>query len=200
MNWVDIAAIAIVVFSGLLGLLRGLTREVLSVVAWVGAATLAIWAAPSAAPALDQWIHNPDLATPAAYALVFVVALVFFSIVAGIVGNVIAVSFLGGIDRTLGIVFGVVRGAVLISLAYIGLSKAVAPERWPPPLVQARAVPFAYEGATQLASLLPTEWGLTVPPPPGTRDARVRRPFKATTAGPRHWVALRLGELRCPST
>ncbi len=166
MNWVDIAAIVIVVFSALLGLLRGLTREVLSVIAWVGAAVIAIWAGPSVTPTLNGWIANPDIAGPAAYALVFVVALVFLSVVGGIIANVVEVSALSGIDRTLGVVFGLVRGAVLISLAYIGLSKAVVPDRWPAPLMQARTTPFAYDGATRIASLLPTDWGLTVPPPP----------------------------------
>ena len=166
MNWVDIAAIVIVVFSALLGFLRGLTREVLSVIAWVGAAIIAIWAAPSVTPTLNQWIANPDIAGPAAYALVFVVALVFLSVIGGIIANVVEVSALGGIDRTLGIVFGLVRGAVLISLAYIGLSKAVVPDRWPAPLTQARTTPLAYDGAIRIASLLPSDWGLSVPPPP----------------------------------
>lgn len=172
MNWVDILVIAIVVFSGLLGAVRGITREVLGIVAWVGAGLLALWAGPSATPGLDQWIHNTDIAAPAAYALVFVVALIFFSIVAGIVGNVVSVTILGGLDRTLGIVFGLVRGAVLVSIAYIGLSKATSPDRWPPALAEARTLPFVYEGANRLASFAPGNWGVAVPPPPsGTMPA-----------------------------
>jgi len=165
-NWVDISVIAVLVFSGLLGMMRGFAKEVLSVAAWAGALVVALWAGPSATPSLQQWITNPDIAAPAAYALVFVVALIFFSVVGGIVGNVIADSVLGGLDRTLGIVFGIVRGALIVSAGYILLAKVKPPEQWPAPLVEARSLPIIYEGAVRLASFAPAGWAITVPPPP----------------------------------
>ena len=75
-------------------------------------------------------------------------------------------SALSGLDRSLGMVFGVVRGAVIVCLAYIALSVGVDPAQWPAPVVNARFLPWAHEGAVTLVSYLPRQYQPKVAPLP----------------------------------
>ena len=172
MNWVDLAVIAVIVFSALLAFMRGFVREVLGIGAWVGAALLAIWGGPFVLPRFHDWIGDPNVAFVAAYLSVFVGALILLSIMASLVGGVVQGSLLGGLDRTLGIIFGLVRGAVLVGLAYIGLGLVAAPASWPPPLLHARCLPWAYSDAVLLVSVLPPAHRPAVPPPPQSTQMR----------------------------
>ena len=172
MNWVDLLVIAVIAFSAMLAFLRGLVREVMGIGAWVGAAILAVWGGPSLEPRVRAWTGNGDLAAPLAYVGVFVGSLILLSIVAGLIGGVVRGSLLGSIDRTLGVVFGLARGALLVCVAYIGAGLLMPADRWPDPVVEARALPYAYEGAAWLASQLPQQFRPRVPEPPPGRQTR----------------------------
>ncbi len=172
MNWVDAVVIAIIAISALLAFLRGLVREALGIGAWVGAAAAAVWGGPLVLPKFQQWTVDPNIAYPAAYGIVFVGALILLSIVAGMVGSLVRGSMLGGLDRTLGVVFGVARGALLVAVAYIGLGLVADPATWPPPIRQARSLPFAYHGAVWLTGLLPAAYRPKMPPPPAQPETR----------------------------
>jgi membrane protein required for colicin V production len=172
LNWVDILILILIAASAMLAFMRGLVREVMGIGAWVGAAIVALWGGPFLEPRMLAWTGKPDLAAPLAYAAVFVGALILLSIVAGMIGGVVRGSMLGGIDRTLGVVFGLVRGAALIVVAYVAAGLLVAPERWPDPVLQARALPYAYEGAAWLVGQMPPQYRPNVPPPPPGRETR----------------------------
>jgi membrane protein required for colicin V production len=73
---------------------------------------------------------------------------------------------LGGLDRSLGVLFGIARGVLLIIVAYIGGGMVIAPEHWPGPVRAARSVQYAYEGAAWLAGQLPQAYRPQVPLPP----------------------------------
>ncbi|CAH2601554.1 Colicin V production protein [Rhodovastum atsumiense] len=172
MNWVDIVVLAVIAVSAMLAFLRGFVREVLGIGAWVAAAAAALWGAPDFEPRVRAWMGNGDLSAPIAYVAVFVVSLILLSVVAGLIGGVVRGSALGGVDRSLGVVFGIVRGAALVVVAYIAAGFLVAPERWPEPVLQARTLPYAYEGATWLAEQLPPRYRPAVPKPPPGRETR----------------------------
>jgi membrane protein required for colicin V production len=75
-------------------------------------------------------------------------------------------SSLSGLDRSLGLVFGVARGGFILCLGYIGLSMFVMPNEWPLPVLNSRVLPYAYQGATELAGLLPQAYRPNVLPIP----------------------------------
>jgi membrane protein required for colicin V production len=155
MNLVDLLVLAIVGISALLGLSRGLVRELLGLGSWVVAGLGAYRFGPAARPMLEQAIGNPDIADPAAYAIVFVLLLVVLSLLSNLIGRAVELSALGGLDRSLGLVFGVLRAAVVLILAYIPLSNIFPPDRWPPQLQQARTVPWIASGAKWTVACFP---------------------------------------------
>jgi membrane protein required for colicin V production len=172
LNWVDIVVLVVIAASAILAFMRGLVREVMGIGAWVGAGIVAVWGGPDLEPRMLAWTGKADWSAPLAYAAVFVGALILLSVVASIIGGVVRGSMLGSIDRTLGVVFGLVRGAALVVVAYIAGGLLVTPERWPDPVLQARALPYAFQGAAWLVGQVPPQYRPKVPEPPPGRETR----------------------------
>mgnify|MGYP003365093151 FL=1 len=161
----------IVVLSAMLAFIRGLVREVMGIGAWIGAGIFSLWAAPEVEPHIRDWLGSADYSKPVAYLVCFLVALVLLSIVAGMIGSVVRGSLLSGIDRTLGVVFGALRGVALLAVAYIVVGLLVPPLRWPPPVQEARALPYVQWSAGVLARCVPESYRPTVAPlPTGGRE------------------------------
>lgn len=172
MPWFDIAVLAVLAVSGLLALVRGFVREVLSIAAWVGAAAAGLFFHPELAPHLEGLfgvIEPGPVANVAAGGVIFLVALILFSLVAGLIADRVQDSALGPIDRTLGLAFGLVRGAVLLCLAYIGVAWLQPVDRWPPWASGARTRPALEAGGAWIVRQLPP--GLLPPPPRTTPSA-----------------------------
>ncbi|MDR3523985.1 MAG: CvpA family protein [Acetobacteraceae bacterium] len=166
MNWVDLTILGVVAISALLAFMRGLVREVLSIGSWVGAGFFAVWAFPFVQDRFRAWLVNPDIADPAAFGAMFTLALLVLSVVASMVGAVVRGSVLGGVDRTLGMAYGVLRGLALVVFVYIGAGLVVTADKWPDPVLQARALPYAYEGAVWVVSLIPQNYRPQLSAPP----------------------------------
>lgn len=167
MNLVDLGVLGVVAVSALLGLSRGFVREVLGLGSWLLALYGAWRLGPAVLPAVSAHIDNPDIAYAATYAGLFLVLVIMLSLLANLVGRAVRLSALGGLDRTLGLVFGMLRGTLVVIAGYILLG-VVLPhtESWPPALKQARAVPVLYQGAAWFVSLLPEKLRPVVAAPP----------------------------------
>jgi len=113
---IDIAFLVIIVISAFLSLLRGLTREVLSVAAWVIAFLVARMFNPQAAQWVSSFISLPSAQWAVGFGLLFLATLLAMGLVNYLVGRVIAATGLSATDRVLGIVFGVLRGAAVVTL------------------------------------------------------------------------------------
>lgn len=162
--WLDLAVLAVLLVSGLLAMLRGFVREVLGIGAWVGAAVAAIAFYPQAAPYLHAWIEPGLIANLAAGGAIFVVVLILLSLVARLLSDRVQDSAAGSIDRTLGLIFGLVRGVALVCFAYIVLAFLAGDRaRWPEWLREARSVRLAEPGAAWIVAQLPP--GLLPAPP-----------------------------------
>jgi membrane protein required for colicin V production len=158
MTWVDGAAIGIVVLSALFSLVRGFVREVLGVGAWVGAALAALSGYKYVQPYVASVVAAKNFVVPVSAAIVFIAVLIVLSILSAWIGGLVRESALSSLDRSLGIVFGVVRGGIIVCLAYIGLSLFLVPAEWPAPVTNARFLPYAHAGAVMLVSLLPPDY------------------------------------------
>lgn len=117
MNWADLVIISILVLSAAFGLLRGMFKEVLSLVTWIGAYIIAqsFW------PALDFVLQAimadvPSIRAPLAWGALFVCSILVGSLIQRIVLELVRVTGLSSSDRALGSAFGLVRGVVIIVL------------------------------------------------------------------------------------
>ena len=151
MNTVDAVILLVVAVSALFGFLRGLVREVLGLAAWIGAAVAAVYFFPELQSLARRAIANPDVADPVAFGVAFL--------------GVVRRSALSGLDRTLGLLYGLARGGVFAIAAFIiaGLWEPV--EQWPREVLEARTLPSIYLGAEWITQRLPENYRPTLQPP-----------------------------------
>jgi membrane protein required for colicin V production len=166
MTWVDFAVLGVLLVSALLAFLRGFVREILGIAAWIGAAWLAMGTFHSLEPPVRRFIPDVAIADPVAFGAIFLVALIVFSLIAGLLGRLARLSALGGLDRSLGIVFGLLRGAALVIAAYIAGGLVTTVDHWPQPVLQARVLPLTYEGARWVRGELPAAYRPAKPEKP----------------------------------
>ncbi|MGL5720224.1 MAG: CvpA family protein [Alphaproteobacteria bacterium] len=157
-NWVDGALILFCALSALIGFFRGMTREVLSVAAWIAAIIGAIQGFQFVLPWVKQWVQHLLLAQLISGIGIFLILLTLFLLFSQMVSQSIKQSMLGGVDRSLGFVFGLIRGAFLICLGYVVASFVWAPEKHPESLKTAKSTPWIREGADQLKRLIPKDF------------------------------------------
>lgn len=174
-NLADLAILVVLAFSALLAFSRGFVHEVLGVAAWVGAAFVTLWFFAPAQEVARGFIAIELLADIGAGVVLFLIALVLFSIVSRALGRRVRESSLGFLDRTLGFAFGLLRGAVVICLLWLGLSWLMPPPEQPSWIREARALPLVDAGAEMIRALLPGELRL--------QDAGSRTAGPAGTAG-----------------
>lgn len=155
MNPVDLAVIAVLLLAALLAFTRGLVAEVLSMGAWVGAALAALYALPVVLPLVQPHIGVPMLAYAVSGVGVFVVALVVLTVVGNRVAQGVQNSSLSAVDRSLGFLFGLAKGAILASVAYLFFVWLVPPSEHPDWLKDARTRPLLEEGAALMYELVP---------------------------------------------
>jgi membrane protein required for colicin V production len=169
MTWIDAAMLIVIGLSAVFSAVRGFVREVLGVGAWVGAAFAAVKFYPLVQPEIGSLLPASlkHFDIYGAMAVVFLVMLVVLSLISALIGGLVQDSVLSGLDRSLGLVFGAVRGAIIVCLAYVALSVGVAQPQWPAPVVNARFLPAAYHGAKTLVTLLPKPYQPKVDPLPG---------------------------------
>lgn len=130
---VDGIVAVVIVLSAVLAYSRGLVRESLAILGWVGAAILAYVFAAQVQPLVKELpvvgnflADSCELSIIAAFAAVFALGLVVASLFAPLMSSLVQRSILGGLDQGLGFLFGVLRGIVLVALAFIVYDRAVA--------------------------------------------------------------------------
>lgn len=155
----DIALIGIMLISGLLALMRGFTREVLALVTWGGAAAAAYMAFQSAPlqQLAKQYIESDTVAKIAVVGVVFIVTLIAVSLITMKLADWILDSGIGALDRTLGFIFGLARGMLLVAVAYIFFIYWVPPDRWPTWVKNAQTINLVDRTSTHVISILPFE-------------------------------------------
>lgn len=154
-NVTDIAVIVVLLISALLAYARGFVHEVLAVAGWIGAIFATIYGYPYARPYARSVIPIELIADLVAGVVIFVVTLVLLSFVTRGAAGLVKASALNFLDRSLGFLFGLVRGAVIVCVAYLGLVWLMPPHEQPGWLHEARSMPLIERGAAMLRGLVP---------------------------------------------
>lgn len=154
-NGLDIGIGVLLLISAVLAYVRGLVQEVLSVAGWIGATFATVYGFPYLKPFARQLIGIDIVADFGAGIVIFVVSLVLLSLFTRRIAKVVKESALGAVDRSLGFLFGLARGALIVVVAYIGLGMVYPEDDQPKWVYQARSMELIAPGATWLATLIP---------------------------------------------
>jgi len=152
MNWIDYLLIAMVVLSCIAGLMRGLLREVISLVTWVTAVFIAWHYADVVEAHLGGALANNILRPWVARSLIFIVVVMAGTAIGLLVSRFVRLSLFGGLDRLLGGVFGILRGLVMAGLLVM-LCQAVHLDS-EPGWRRSLLVPYAERAANLLRAMV----------------------------------------------
>jgi membrane protein required for colicin V production len=154
-NAVDLAVLVVVALSAVFAFARGFVREALSIAAWVGAALITLYGFSYAYTVVTRFVTTPLLADLVASAGLFLMSLIALTILTGFLARFVHSSPLSPIDRTLGLIFGIARGIVLVCLAYLVIDVSLPQTDRPGWLQNAKSAPFLAQGADMLRGMLP---------------------------------------------
>ncbi|WP_316014592.1 CvpA family protein [Roseobacter sp. HKCCA0434] len=164
---VDAVVLGIVLISALLSYARGFVREVMSIAGWVVAAVVAFYFAPDVEPIISELPVLSDiiggscqLSIVAAFGILFLVALIVVSLFTPLVSNSVQNSAIGPVDSGLGLAFGIARGLLLVTIAFIIYEQAPVSEQAIEMVENAYTRDFIAGLQDRIVNLLPTE----VPP------------------------------------
>jgi len=151
----DIILVVIMLFSGFLAMLRGLTREMLSIMSWALAALATLFAYSHFKNDIRSVIDTPMLADATLIGVVFISSLIIFSLITANISERVLDSRVGAIDRTLGFVYGLVRGLILVVIAYLIAGQIVDPQNLPGWVKHARSLSLVESTGDTIKSFLP---------------------------------------------
>ncbi len=151
----DLAVGIVILISALMALANGAVRETLSIGSWVGAFAVAIYAYEPLKPFLKEAIQNELLTDIATIAVAFFVPLIVFRIITGMISRALQDSGLGALDRLVGLILGLARGAIIVVALYMIGSFFIPPDRQPQWVQTAWVKPYLDRGAAMVRQHLP---------------------------------------------
>lgn len=126
MTFIDWTVVAIILISALISIKRGFVKEALSLATWITALVIARLFSGKLAFYLTDLIASPNWRIAAAFAILFALTLIIGAMVNHLLSEVIRMTGLTGTDRILGMVFGVLRGVIIV-VAMLALAKILLP-------------------------------------------------------------------------
>ncbi|WP_018873576.1 CvpA family protein [Thioalkalivibrio sp. ALJ16] len=156
MNWIDLVIIALIVVSGLISLFRGFVRESFSLATWIIGVWLGIRYAAPVADQLPQAIADATLRLGIGFAVIFIAVLIVGGLLGALANRLVRGTGLTGTDRSLGVIFGLLRGALLVAVLVFLASLTLMPEEawWE----NSRLIPEFERLVDWLIAQLPEGW------------------------------------------
>jgi membrane protein required for colicin V production len=167
--YLDIFLIVVMLISGLLAMVRGFMREVLSIAAWGAAAATTLFFYSRLLPLAKQYFNNDYVAAGATIGGLFLGTLIIVSVLTVRVSDMILDSRIGALDRTLGFLFGLARGLIIVVVAFVFFDWLVPQKSQPEAVRNAKSRVVLQGTGNWLMSLLPDD-------PESTILKRLKRP------------------------
>jgi membrane protein required for colicin V production len=172
----DVILLVVMLISALLAMVRGFMREVLSIASWAAAAILTVLGFPKLLPVVQTYVSNDIVAKAITIGGIFLGTLLIVSIVTIKISDMILDSRIGALDRTLGFLFGLARGLIIVVVAFIFFDWLVPAKSQPEMVRNARSRIVLQNTGEWLKGLLPEDPENTIlkklnKPKPGEEDA-----------------------------
>jgi membrane protein required for colicin V production len=152
----DFVALAVLVFTAMMGLSSGLVHALLFIGSWLGAGIAAWHLRPALQPEVEKFVSSDQVAYFATLLGIFIIVLMVLSMFAGALGKMVRASAFRIPDKILGLGFGAVCGALLLSTAFLLYTYIAKPTDPPPRIIsEARTYPMVKAGAELIEPLLP---------------------------------------------
>ena len=126
LNWFDIAVISIILISAIFAFVKGFIRTVFSLITWGGAVGISIYFYPEAKIILDDYIANEKVSMAFASLGLFIVSFVILAVIDGLLVDLLDNFRAGVLDRSLGFVFGCIRGFIIVIALFFVIHMLVA--------------------------------------------------------------------------
>lgn len=173
----DIVLLVVMLLSGLLAMVRGFMREILSIAAWAAAAIATVTLYQRLLPTAKQYFTSDMIATAATVGGIFIVTLIIASIITVRISDMVLDSRIGALDRTLGFIFGLGRGLLIVVVAFIFFAWLVPDKSQPGWIANAKSRIVLQSTGAWLMSMLPDD-------PENTILKRLKRPKPEDGEGP----------------
>lgn len=152
---IDSVILAVVLLSGVFGVWRGLVKEILSMAGWLAASVALLYGFDPLKPVLRDFISNSAMADLATGAILFAGTLIVVSFITHYLSKWVKGSAFGGADRSLGFLFGLARGALIVMAVFFVYAMAMPDaEEYPPSLRGAFTLPYLQAGNDWVSGLL----------------------------------------------
>ena len=153
----DLVLLGVMLVSGLLALVRGFMREILSIAAWGAAALVTLFSYAKLLPTAKGYFGNDTIALAVVVAGTFLGTLIVVSVITVRISDMILDSRIGALDRTLGFLFGLARGLLIVVVAYEFFIWLVPEKQRPDWVQQAKSRAVLDASGEWLMSLLPDD-------------------------------------------
>jgi membrane protein required for colicin V production len=153
----DLVLLTVMLVSGLLAMVRGFMREILSIAAWGAAALVTLYSYSKLLPTAKTYFNSDTVASVAVVAGVFVGTLIIVSVITVRISDMILDSRIGALDRTLGFLFGLARGLLIVVVAYEFFTWLVPDKQRPDWVVGAKSRTMLDSTGEWLKGLLPDD-------------------------------------------
>ncbi|MGI2035704.1 CvpA family protein [Rhizobium panacihumi] len=151
----DGIVIGVTLFSAVLAMVRGFSREVLSIASWVGSVAAAYYLYPLVLPYAKNYTADDKIALAASVGIIFLIALIIITFITTKIADFIIDSRIGALDRTLGFLFGAARGILLLVVALAFWNWLVGAQAQPDWVKNAKSKPFMDSLVVRLVAALP---------------------------------------------
>ena len=156
-TWLDILLLGVMLVSGLLAMIRGFMREVLSITSWAAAAVATLLLYPRLLPIAKANISSDIIAAAAVIGGVFLITLLIVSVITVRISDLILDSRIGALDRTLGFLFGLGRGLIIVVVAFLFFAWLVPVGKQPDGVKNAKSLEVLNKTGDWLQALLPQD-------------------------------------------
>jgi membrane protein required for colicin V production len=158
----DIILIAVMLISALLAMIRGFMREVLSIAAWVIAALVTLYSFSKLLPLAKGYFNNDIVAYAVVIGGTFLGTLLVVSVITVRFSDMVLDSRIGALDRTMGFLFGLGRGLVIVVVAFLFFAWLVPDRSQPEWVRRAKSRVVLQETGDWLMSMLPEDLDATI--------------------------------------